>query len=238
MTDAIPPFLERRPFEEGFLKGAVFSLTDAAMAAEAVDEARRTEAVLISCRIPVGQGGKLARAGFRRIEELVTYARACDALPEVTETDVTTIRMASLGDIPVCRSIAENALRADRFHADPTIPNGVADALKAAWIENSIRGRATAVLLAETDGAVTGFNAVNITGDEAAIDLIAVAADQQGRGLGRALVAASLQAFEGRCRLMRVGTQDGNGAACRLYSGMGFEEVGRAETWHWTPPGA
>lgn len=225
--------LTERPFETAHLGGPVFDCADANDAAEAVKQGRDAGAVLISCRTE-GEGKALSAAGFRKVESLVTLECSSFGTDGVS-TGKIQIRAGGPADIPACRRIATEALRWDRFHADTRIDDGAADGLKADWIENDLRGRADRVFVAETGGAVAGFCAMLMRRDLAVIDLIAVAPDRQGKGIGRAMVAGAIDYYRGRVATMRVGTQAANPQSLTFYRSLGFVEVGRADTWHWMP---
>ncbi|MCZ6523659.1 MAG: hypothetical protein O7A68_07325, partial [Alphaproteobacteria bacterium] len=86
---------------------------------------------LVSCRLPAArsdEGRMLEAAGFRAIETLITYARPLLRLPE----SALPISPAGVADAETCIEIGGTAFRFDRYHADPEIDNGGADALKAA----------------------------------------------------------------------------------------------------------
>ena len=92
-----------------------------------------------------------------------------------------------------------------------------------------------AVVDGETPGSVAGF-ALTVRrplpdgGDLAFLEMLAVAPDQAGRGLGRALLADGLAAAE---RLghhgMDLQVRDGNAPAIALYRSAGFVRVGEPE---------
>ncbi|MEQ9491114.1 MAG: GNAT family N-acetyltransferase [Alphaproteobacteria bacterium] len=224
---AIPDFLNHSPFEAEYLDGPVYRLTGPAEAAQAVRFGQQAGAALISCRTNTD----LSMAGFRKIETLVTLET--ETLLEARAPAGFTVRDATPADIDSCRAIAIAELRQNRFHADPEIDNAAADALRAAWIENAIRGRADRVLVACIGDKVVGFNALLRRNDAIVIDLIAVAGSAQGRGIGGALVA-SIGQGESVSRI-RVGTQAANTASLAFYKRLGFNETDRQDTWHWTP---
>ncbi|WP_161973697.1 GNAT family N-acetyltransferase [Hwanghaeella grinnelliae] len=225
--------MTERAFEAAHLGGPVFDCADTGNAVQAVSQGREAGAVLISCRTE-GEGDALAAAGFRKVETLVTLERR-SLKPLDGRLGRGLVRAGGVADVPACRRVAVEALRWDRFHADPRIDDQAADALKAEWIENDLRGRADRVFVAEVDGAVAGFCAMLLRADLAVIDLIAVAPDKQGKGIGRALVAAAVDHYREQMTAMLVGTQAGNPASVSFYKSMGFQEVKRADTWHWTP---
>jgi ribosomal protein S18 acetylase RimI-like enzyme len=208
---------------------------DAALGAR-VDGWRREGLWLVCCRVPAERpalGAALERAGFRRIETLVTLARSLAGPPAASAA-----RPAEPADLAACVEIARSAFEHDRFHADPAIPRERADALKAAWVRNGFLGRADAALVVRTDGRARGFVLCLKRGREASIDLIAVAPDARGRGHGRALVEGALAHYAGSCDRLVVSTQLSDRASLSLYAMVGFEELCRSETYHWTarPP--
>ena len=226
-----------QPFEQAQLGfpawRATADGTPGADAVAALVAAARADGVgLVTCRLPEGDSAVsvFAAAGFYPVEVLLTFEAL---LPAATPMPAG-IRAACEADISACRAIAAVSFRSDRFHADPAIDDSAADRLKAQWIENAVRGRADTVLVAETDGAVDGFNACLLSGETAVIDLIAVHPDAQGRGIGKALVAGALAAYAGRARTLRVGTQEDNLASRQLYARFGMSVAGRQVTLHWT----
>jgi ribosomal-protein-alanine N-acetyltransferase len=187
---------------------------------------------LVSCRLPAAWSDErrmLEEAGFRAIETLITYARPLLRRPE----PALPISPARAADAETCIEIGRTAFRFDRYHADPEIDNGGADALKAAWVRNALAGRADASLVVREDDAARGFVLCLLRGEEAVIDLIAVAPGHWGRGLGRALVVGALAHYDEAAHTMRVSTQVTNRASTALYEGLGFRELGRARTYHW-----
>lgn len=187
---------------------------------------------LVACRIPEAwhaERDALTAAGFRAIESLVTYERAGGAAPPVPAA----VRPARAADRDACMAIAARAFRSDRYHTDPAIDDGAADRLKARWVANAFAGRADGRLVADEGGGPLGF-ALGIARDGwALLDLIAVAPEAQGRGLGAALLAGFIAHYADRAT--RAGTQAANRASCRMYERTGYQIVERAVTLHWTP---
>lgn len=228
-------------FESSFFGGPVWRYTpDGAFApAECAAAAASEDVRLVSCRIPSESDRALVsaieQAGFRRIEELVTLRRPVEPAPKALRD----VAPAREGDGEACVAIAVAAFRQDRYHADPRIPDEVADAIKAAWVRNDIAGRADLSLVARTpDRSLAGFNLLVRDGDEAVIDLIAVSPATWKSGYGKALVAAGLQAYAGSVETMRVGTQASNTVSLALYQSLGFRIVDRQLTYHLVPDGA
>ncbi|MGH7003310.1 MAG: GNAT family N-acetyltransferase [Alphaproteobacteria bacterium] len=202
------------------------------LAAGALDVLGTGGCQLVTCRRAEGERDVLAAlqaGGFRVIECLLTLARPLTEDPTQAGADVA---LAGEADAEGCAAVGRSAFRYDRFHADPAIDNSAADALKALWARNAVRGRADAVFITKDKGAVTGFNACLRRGDTAVIDLIGVAPGHQGKGLGRALTAAALAHYRGKAARMTVGTQSCNVTSLGLYQSMGFRIEASALTLH------
>lgn len=83
------------------------------------------------------------------------------------------------------------------------------------------------VIVAEADGGLKGVCAVRQILDEAEVLTIGVAADARRRGLGHRLLAQSLGELCGRgARLVFLEVAAANKAGIKLYSSVGFSEVG------------
>ena len=187
---------------------------------------------LVSCRIPdhnLGWGTALERAGFYRVETLLTYARD---IPSDLEAHPADVDIAAESDKATCIEIGRTAFRFDRFHADESIADSGADALKAAWVRNGLAGRAHSVFVVREGATVCGFNMCMLRDEIAVIDLIAVAPGHERQGYGATLVAGALAGYAGLATTMRVGTQISNLASLRLYDRAGFNEIGRQQTYH------
>ena len=232
------------PFEEEFLGGPVLRLElntrmpDGALASEigaVVAQAQKNGVRLVCARLPSAdqrRAAVLTDAGFRRIERLVTWRRSILPVPKRDHP----VDFARQEDFAACIEIGRHAFTTDRYHADPEIPNTVADALKARWVENSLNGRADVALVARDDaGGVAGFNLIMKGDTDPTIDLIAVAKPRRGHGIGRALVVAALDQYRGRAEAMLVGTQSQNTASMTLYAALGFTCFAEQTTFHWTP---
>ncbi len=177
-------------------------------------------------------------AGFGLVDVRVTLERplgAAEAADGVRGAEVAIRPAAVPGDLPALGAIAAAAHRGTRFWNDPGFPDADCERLYRAWIENSARGWADAVLVAEAapgtqdTGAAAGYVTCRLDGAEGSIGLVGVDARRRGAGLGGALVAAALGwlAAHGAERA-EVVTQGANVAAQRLYQRAGFvtREVG------------
>ena len=84
-------------------------------------------------------------------------------------------------------------------------------------------------------GRVLGYAGLGLTGDDAQVLTIAVAADQQGGGIGRTLLDDLIRSADGRRILLEVRTD--NAPAIGLYLSAGFEHVGLRRRYY-QPSGA
>ncbi len=196
-----------------------------------VDDARRQDVALVSCRVPADSASDapLTGAGFRHVERLLTFERPLDDGPTVPAD------LATPEEADAVAEIGASTFSHDRYHADPALSDAAADEIKRQWVRNGVAGRADAPIVARVDGAIAGFNLCMRRGDMAVIDLIGVAAAYRRRGIGRRLVRAALGHYAGVCARMRVGTQAANAPSIALYRGEGFAQVEAADTYHWTP---
>lgn len=83
--------------------------------------------------------------------------------------------------------------------------------------------------VAVREGAVIGYTLATVRGAEGTLGRLAVAGDERGRGVGRALVADAVTAMvsEG-ARSVTLSTQEHNRASRRLYATLGFRELAGA----------
>jgi dTDP-4-amino-4,6-dideoxy-D-galactose acyltransferase len=134
-----------------------------------------------------------------------------------------TIRLAREEDLAALRKIARNTHHDTRFYFDGHFDRTRCDQLYATWIENSFRGFAQAVLVAEVDNVPAAYLTCHLKGYESQIGLLGVSAQYQGRGLGTKLVQQFLiWSCEQNVKRATVVTQGRNLAAQRLYQHNGF----------------
>lgn len=153
------------------------------------------------------------------LEKSISVDRSSDDCNDVSFC----VRLAQPGDADEVAALAARAFSSDRFHADPLIPNETADRIKAQWARNFFRGeRGDAMIIAETDGAISGFNQILLPRDGSlVIDLIAVAPEHRGRGIAAAMTRSAETAFDNIERIL-VETQIANKPSLTLYQSVGF----------------
>ena len=175
-------------------------------------------------KLGIGQTNELhalLEAGFRLIDVQLSFQwRDGEGQPSVP------VRLANASDHGRVLRIAASAFEHSRFHRDPHIGREAANRLKERWAQNCLEGRRGTEVLVAGAGEAAGFLAVSVAGEgkatSAVIDLIAVARECQGRGVGRSLVHAFVARWRDRAGALAVGTQATNSASIRLYQACGF----------------
>ena len=206
----------------GVLGYPVFAV-DADGAAALGEHAAGQARALYFAKVPVertAEAAALSAAGMAVVDVNVTLERHAKADVEPPTLDVEPLRTE---DVELVLDIAGSCFRVSRFHLDALIPRESADRVKREWIASYIAGRRGIELLVARDGDTpVGFLAVLEDGDVRVIDLVGVAQDAQGRGVGTALVAAFIARHAPHARRLRVGTQIANTPSLHVYARFGF----------------
>nr|MDO8100882.1 GNAT family N-acetyltransferase [Candidatus Njordarchaeota archaeon] len=184
----------------------------------------------------------LEREGAVVTDVLVTFQRDTKNPPSSQVImDGVRISEASENDEGDAVKIARSVFRIDHFHSDQRLPNNKSDELYAKWTANSFHGLANVVLVAMKGSKMLGFitcKTENLTPKYkyGVIDLVGVANESKGKGIGTALVADALKWFSKSVSSVYVGTQSGNICALRLYEKLGFKAASAEATLHlWIP---
>jgi len=173
-----------------------------------------------------------ARAGFRLVDIRITLEAAPSTSAGAVGGESVTVRQATPADLPDLEPIAARGHTDSRFYHDGRFPTERCDELYRTWIRASVEGRlADAVLVAPDDeGRAASYVTCRILpSGEGQIGLVGVSDRVQGRGLGGALIRASMAWFAARdAARVTVVTQGRNVRAQRLYQRAGFltTEVG------------
>jgi L-amino acid N-acyltransferase YncA len=126
------------------------------------------------------------------------------------------------------------------LHGTGTFETEPPSATDMATRRQDVLNRQLPWLVAEQDGVVVGFAYGNWFKPRAAYrysveDSIYLAPDQQGRGVGRALLAELLAQLEARGvrKVMSVIGDSANAGSIGLHTALGFEHVGVIEACGW-----
>lgn len=176
---------------------------------------------------------KLKRLGFYLIGRHQTYQRNTGEKLQSGRPIV--IKPLGRQGLKTARKIAAGAFTYDRFHQDPHLDKNRADATRAEWISNSIKGGALFVLGSFSGRQLTGFISVKKTGPQAAvIDLIAVEEKYRNQGIASALIAAACRRLRQlKLATVTVGTQAENRPSNRCYLANKFRPVASQYSWHY-----
>jgi ribosomal protein S18 acetylase RimI-like enzyme len=172
----------------------------------------------------------LVRAGYALIETAVTLERNIEATS--SPSPGRNIRFAVAADESAVRRIAGTVFRYSRFHMDPLISRPTADRIKADWAGNFFAGaRGTHMVVADDGHDAVGFLQLIHRGDVLIIDLVGVAPESQGRGLGRQMLDFAAGEIDGPRRYV-VGTQLHNFPSLAYYTSYGFRILRSNHTLH------
>lgn len=179
----------------------------------------------------------LSDAGFALVDTSIVLEKAPGSSRGKAANPDTSVSPAVPEDFAAATDIAGSCFEFSRFHLDPLVPDSIADAIKREWVASYCAGkRGAELLVAKTEGRVSGFLAVLTAGagrdGVATIDLIGVAAEWRRRGVADALVSRFIQRWEEKARVFRVGTQLANQPSLRLYQNHGFKVVDSSYVMH------
>lgn len=126
-------------------------------------------------------------------------------------TDVT-LRPATPEDLDAIMAIEDATFPSDAWHRDT--------------MRRELESRVNRYYVAEHDGEVIAYGGSRIVGCDADVQTIAVAADNRGQGLGRALMEQLMQAARDEGALqMFLEVRADNEPAAALYESLGFEQI-------------
>lgn len=144
-----------------------------------------------------------------------------------------------ISETPELVSLAVRSGHASRFRRDGRMRVRFED-LYREWLRKCLGGGGFRLLGIEEGGLAVAMAGISAKGTLGRVELLAVAEEWGGRGLGRRLLGAC----EGELAAMgaeaiEIVTQKENEAACRLYRSAGFDCVSEVGLWHfWTQRGA
>jgi ribosomal protein S18 acetylase RimI-like enzyme len=175
-------------------------------------------------------------AGFYLVDTNVTLETVADeSVPSaVGDIDVLEVRDS---DHRAVQDIAESAFKYSRFHLDPMFATSLANRIKREWTRSYCEGlRGDSLLVAMQRDRIVGFLAaltMEVSSKRCAIiDLVGVASEARGTGVGRALVNAFRSHYRGQADTLRVGTQIANTISLGLYRRCGFGIIESAYVFH------
>src|SRR3989344_2926886 len=167
----------------------------------------------------------LERENFNVVEEAITLRSYLDNLPEIKLN----VREFTPEDIDEIAKISSSSFGYSRFFRDKGFEEEDARELYKRWAINCCKGRSDSVIVVDVDRKVGGFITCNLISDSArygCIQLLAVAEQYRGRGIGKSLVGAAQDWLkENGCKYADVSTQRDNSLAVKLYESSGFKKL-------------
>lgn len=165
----------------------------------------------------------LEKAGFELIDGIQTFFLLLDGR---SVSAPSCARMFAPEDLLEVLEIARTAFIFDRFHADQSLSQAVADRVNENWTRNSCIGTAAdAVFVAEEDGRVASYVTCQVDRKtlRGTIILVATAKWARGRGAAHRASESAIHWFARQgLKDVEVGTQLRNIPAARLYESLGF----------------
>lgn len=132
------------------------------------------------------------------------------------------LAVATQADLAALTALFGNAFPNSRFR-EPYFSASENQRFYRQWITNAVRGSFDDVcLIIRRQGQIVGGVSVRLADDNADIGLLAVAASEQGNGVGKALLHGAMGwAKQQGAAALKVRTQSNNLAAIRLYQRIG-----------------
>jgi dTDP-4-amino-4,6-dideoxy-D-galactose acyltransferase len=119
-----------------------------------------------------------------------------------------------------------------RFRKDSFFGEEAFQKLYKTWIDKSILATSPKVLVEVEHGKILGFIAIKQEANQAFIELVAVAPEAQGKGVGLKLIN-TVESLVGPSVDLYVPTQQTNQLACRFYSKCGFKISDKQYIYHY-----
>jgi len=173
----------------------------------------------------------LLKLGFRSI---LTEVEFCgDVSAEAQSSSTSRVRAAVRSDRDKVLKIASTSFRYDRFHTDSCISRQKADQIKEFWVASALDDESVKdVWVAEYGREIAGFCLTMQSSGAVRIDLIAVASEFRGLGIGTSLVTALPSCLDQETVRIVAGTQQRNSESCRLYKKLGMTITLSRDVYH------
>lgn len=165
------------------------------------------------------------------VDEKITYQKDISSFTPPTSGE-------AISGLPLTDQILKLAFESgknSRFYRDPHFTSGEFSILYTQWIENSLnKSLADEVFVLGTYEDPVGLITLKAKSTEAAIGLLAIAENVQGRGLGKELLnLCEKYCLEKNIKTLTVPTQVSNRNACKFYERNGFRVQTIEYIYHW-----
>jgi dTDP-4-amino-4,6-dideoxy-D-galactose acyltransferase len=144
-------------------------------------------------------------------------------------------------DIKVCSALDVNAevtnlanFQFSKFVEDPDLDRRGGSQVYKHWVLNSLKKPNKLYILSkDSNENINGFLLYSYSKDICTVELIAVAQNSSGKGIGTNLFRAlEYEVYNQGINIIRVGTQVRNTAAVNFYHRMGCKQVGCHQVYH------
>ena len=139
--------------------------------------------------------------------------------------NISPVSILNDSEINVLYELAFESGKYSRFKLDKNFSEIDFRKLYKKWVDNSLNLEiADEVLVYKISDIIQGFITYKIYNDGAQIGLIGVSKTQQGKGIGKQLIAAVEKRLVSKnIKILKVKTQFQNIDACRFYNKLGFK---------------
>lgn len=177
---------------------------------------------------------ELKVASLMFIQEMYTYSWKQGGTSN--KTLVSNVRTSQSKDFDQILKISTGSFKTSRFYQDPRLAFSDAEKIKRLWISANLVERKnshTLVYSHEDFGKeeVLGYVSLLDFSNFVTIDLICVATEYRGKGIGGALLDSAILYAEKKGVGLQVGTQSTN-SSNRLYLKKGFEIISKTYVGH------
>lgn len=147
-------------------------------------------------------------------------------------TDIVEYKSTEINEALV--ELALESGKYSRFKLDKNFKNSDFERMYSVWITKSVEKKnADYVFVAKSENNIVGMITLTIENNYAHIGLIAILADQQGKGYGKKLMNKCIEtAFINNCEKIQVPTQLDNNQACLFYKSCDFNEKNITNIYH------
>ena len=200
-------------------------------------DGNRVELLVARCSTDdLGAAQAMERAGYILMDTLLYYSRDLLRSP-IPDAPAVLVRPFRAGEEGQVRAVALEAFDDYRghYHADVRLDRRACDEAYADWAVRSCVGDAAdIVIVAESEGGVTGFLTVRLNSpEEGDVTLSGIARAAQGQGAHRALMIEALNWCKAQgARRTVTSTQVTNVASQKVWTRLGFEPHHSYYTFH------
>jgi dTDP-4-amino-4,6-dideoxy-D-galactose acyltransferase len=175
---------------------------------------------------------KLRLLNGKLVDKKITFYK--NIVPTAHDVNENVVLYEKKQTDPVLINLALSSGAHSRFKIDQNFPQYSFEKLYSLWITRSASGEiADYVFVYKANDNISGLITLKAGGQEAAIGLLSVDQNVQGKGIGRSLIQRVENAcIENGIRGLSVATQGDNTLACQFYLKTGFQIIKQELVYH------